>query len=468
MAISNIGVGSGLPLDKLLEDLRKSENISLSLLEGRKQTVQNRFSGYNTVKAAIETVKKASDALGTANTFGALKTAVNGEAFTASASSKAVAGQYSVEVQKLATQQTLTSAGLDSRTAPLASGTVEIEIKIAGQEAKTLNLNANETSLEGIAKAINSDSSMGVSATLINDGSKSYLLLTAKGTGTEASVESITVSGGDAGTDVAELQNTIGFNQDGSSTALTEKVAENAKVLINGIVVTSQNNTIENAIEGVTLTLTKTNTANTPDSLSVTRDDAVTSKAIKHFVDAYNTLQDIIKAQTTFDVKDQTKTGALSGDSLVRNVQSQIHNALNISSGSGPIRTLSQLGVNLDPKTGHLAVDDKKLDAALKDHMVDVEKLFSGENGISKRLATVADSFIKSDGSIKVATDGMEKMIADLGKQYEATAGRIDAKMEQYRRQFSAMDSMVAQMGSISNYLTQQLSMLGNMSSNNK
>ncbi len=29
---------------------------------------------------------------------------------------------------------------------------------------------------------------MGVSATLINDGSKSYLLLTAKGTGTEASV----------------------------------------------------------------------------------------------------------------------------------------------------------------------------------------------------------------------------------------------------------------------------------------
>ncbi|HUG58262.1 MAG TPA: flagellar filament capping protein FliD [Candidimonas sp.] len=465
MAISNIGVGSGLPLDKLLEDLRKSENISLSLIAGRKQTVQNRLSGYGTVKGAIETLKKASDALGSADAFGALKTSASGDAFTAKASSKAIAGQYNIEVQQLASSQTLTSTGKSSRTEALATGKVEIEIKVGGQDAKKLSLNSADTSLEGIAKAINNDSTMGVSATLINDGSKSYLLLTAKDTGTEASVESITVSDAGAGTDITELQNTIGFTQGGANNALQEKVADDSRVLINGIQINSQTNTIEDAIEGVTLTLTKTNAAGSTNTLSITRDDTVTSKAISHFVDAYNVLQDIIKAQTTFDVDNQANTGALSGDSLTRNVQSQIHNALNTANDSGTIRTLSQLGVTLDPKTGKLVVDNKKLDSALKDSMVDVEKLFAGENGISKKLGTVADSFIKSGGTISAATDGMTKMLKDLDQQYEATSDRIDVKMESYRKQFSALDSMVAQMGSISSYLTQQLSMLGNNSS---
>lgn len=463
MAISNIGVGSGLPLDTLLEDLRKSENIALSLINDRATKVQSRLSAYSTIKGSLETLQKASDALGKAEAFGALKTSVGGDTYTATASSKAIAGQYNIEVQQLATHQTLTSVGKSSRTEALAAGKVDIEIKIAGQDAKTLSLDSADTSLEGIAKAINGDSSMGVSATLINDGSKSYLLLTAKDTGTEASVESITVSDAGAGTDVTELQNTIGFSQGGSGNALQEKAADNARVMLNGIEIASQTNVIQDAIEGVTLTLVKTNALGSTDALSVTRDDAVTSKAINDFVTAYNSLQNVIKAQTSFNVDDPAKSGALSGDSLARNVQSQLRNALNAVNDTGTVRNLSSLGITTDPKNGQLVVDSKKLEAALKDGMVDVQKLFAGENGISKQLGTVADNFIKSDGVISSASDSMTKALKDLEKQYDATSLRIDAKMETYRLQFSALDSMVAQMGSISSYLTQQLSMLGNM-----
>lgn len=35
--------------------------------------------------------------------------------------------------------------------------------------------------------------------------------------------------------------------------------------------------------------------------------------------------------------------------------------------------------------------------------------------------------------------------------------------MESYRRQFTALDTMMAQMNSVSSYLTQQLSMLSNL-----
>src|SRR3546814_10359062 len=88
MAISSIGVGSGLPLDTLLAQLRASENQALGLIESRASTVQSRLSGYGTIKRSIEALKTASEALGKAETFGALQTSVNGDVFTAAANNK--------------------------------------------------------------------------------------------------------------------------------------------------------------------------------------------------------------------------------------------------------------------------------------------------------------------------------------------------------------------------------------------
>lgn len=476
MAIStstNLGVGSNLPLEQLLTDMRKVENQSLALINARAETVQSRLSGYGTIKSSIEAFKTASDALGKAETFGALKTSVNGEAFTATASSKAIAGQFSIEVQKLATAQTLTGGGQASRVDALAEGKVKIEITLADGTSKTLTLDKANTSLDGIVKAINGDSSMGVGATLVNDGDPDepyHLLLTAKKTGEKSSVKSISVTGMEnsdgAVTDVTKLNEAIGFTKGasvpGGSIALVETAAQNAELKINGIIVKSDTNTIENAIEGVTLTLVKPNDSGTTNVLSLTRDDTVTSKAISTFVSAYNNLQGVIKTLTSYDVNSQSGS-ALVGDSLARSVQSQVRGALNATGASGALRTLSQLGITTDPTTGSLKIDDTKLAAALKDNMVDVQNLFAGESGISKQVATVADMFVKSGGVISSATDSMTSSLKDMEKQYQAQSDRIDVKMENYRKQFTALDSMVAQMGSVSSYLTQQLSMLGNM-----
>src|SRR3546814_20732662 len=67
--------------------------------------------------------------------------------------------------------------------------------------------------------------------------------------------------------------------------------------------------------------------------LSVTADDSVTSKAINAFTSAYNNLQGIIKTLTSYNV-DAQKGSALTGDSLARQVQSQIRSALNVAESS--------------------------------------------------------------------------------------------------------------------------------------
>src|SRR3546814_13311436 len=78
-------------------------------------------------------------------------------------------------------------------------------------------------------------------------------------------------------------------------------------------------------------------------------------------------------------------------------------------------------------------------------------------------MASVADTFVKSGCSISTATESMNNTLKDLEKQYDAMSARIDAKMENYRAQFSRLDTMMAQMNSVSSYLTQQLYMLGNI-----
>src|SRR3546814_11086376 len=87
--------------------------------------------------------------------------------------------------------------------------------------------------------------------------------------------------------------------------------------------------------------------------------------------------------------------------------------------------------------------------------MVDVQKLISGENGLSARMASVADTLVKSGGSISTATESMNSTLKDLEKQYDAMSARIDAKMENYRAQFSRLDTMMAQMNSVRRYLHQ-------------
>lgn len=455
MAVPSLGVGSGLPLDQLLADLRSSENQALVLIQNKQVGAQNRLSAYGKVQSAIENLKSAAEKLGNNDTYGALKSTVSSDAFTATTSTEAIAGQYSIQVQTLARSQTLVTQGIAARDQAIGTGGV-LTLTLHDGTERTLDLTGKDTSINGLIAAINqADPSLGVRATVVNDGSENpyRLMLTSTETGLDASVASIDVAGND------DLQLILGFGP-GADSTIQEHAASNAQLTINGIAITSQSNQVQDAIEGVTLNLTKTSTETA--TLNVARDDAVTTQAVTAFVNAYNALQNTIKSLTTYDVEAGSGS-ALTGDSLARRAQSQARDALNGFSSEGALRTLAQLGITTDHTSGLLKVDDDKLSAGIKTHLSDVRLLLAGETGLSQRFVSMTDAFLGRDGYIQSAKDGTDRHITDLRRQFEQTSERIDAKMENYRRQFTALDSMVAQMSSVSAYLTQQLSMLGNM-----
>ncbi|MER1966545.1 flagellar filament capping protein FliD [Castellaniella sp. GW247-6E4] len=458
--ISSIGVGSNLPLNDLLTSLRNNENHALALIQSRQVAVQTKVSAYSKLQGAVSTLQTAAKAVGKPEAFGALKATTAADAFSATADKTAIAGQYSIQVDTLASAQTLVADGRAERDAAIGAGG-SVTITLANGESHTVDLTGKDTSLNGLVAALNGDPDSGVNATLVNDGSGAAhrLLLTSRATGTESAVASITVA------DNAELEAFLAYDKAVGTGGFTEQAATNAQLSINGISITSQTNTIEDAIDGVALTLKQT--TDKAATLSVTRDDTAATKAINDFVKAYNGLLGTIKSLTSYNVDTQASS-ALTGDSLARRVQTEMRGALNGALDDIDGLSLSRIGITTDPKSGELKVDDAKLAKALSSNLEGVTSLFTGTNGAGTRVANAAEAFTRSDGLFSATTDSLNETAKQMQRQYDATADRIDQRMETYRQQFTQLDAMVAQMNSLSSYLTQQLSMLSNLSKSDK
>src|SRR5262249_23085064 len=130
--------------------------------------------------------------------------------------------------------------------------------------------------LADLRNAINANTTLGVRASLVTDGSQVRLVLNSSDTGT---AQAFTV------------------NSTGSLSSLgitTQQTALDANYSVNGLALTSSSNNITDVIGGVTMTLAATGSS----TVSVAADTTGVSNAVKAFVDAYNAVNAKIKTLT--------------------------------------------------------------------------------------------------------------------------------------------------------------------------
>ncbi|SSW73151.1 flagellar filament capping protein FliD [Achromobacter agilis] len=457
-SITNLGSTTGLPLEDILTKLQAAEDKKLSLYTNRQASYEARVSAYGQIQSAVEALQKAAATLGKSSTLDAVKANVVGDGLTATIGDDgATMGEYAIKVISLAAAQTLQSGNVGDRTASNgADGSFEIEL--TNGDKRTIELNG-DTSLNGIAKAINSDDKAGVRATIITNENGSYLMLSAKDTGEQASVKSITVTGDQ------KLQNILSYNS-GSGAQLTQQTAAaDSEIEINGITVKSGSNNVSTAIDGITLNLTaitgkdSTTGADKVVTLKLQSDTSVASKAVQDFVNAYNSLQSTIGKLTAFDVAAETNQ-ALTGDNTARGIQSSMSNALQVVTSEGALRSLADLGIAMDPKTGQLKLDQKELDKALTANPADVKRIMTSTDGLAARFDAATKTVLGSNGSIKISQDGLNESIKDVKDQLVRAKASSDASIAAMRAQFIALDKFVSQQTVTANYLTQQFAAL--------
>jgi flagellar hook-associated protein 2 len=453
-SITSLGVGSGLDLESILESLEESKTTSLlDPITAQEESVEAEISAYGTLTSALDTLQSAAEALADASLYESLSTSISGSGVAVTTSSEAVAGTYSIEVTQLAQAQSLATDGISDTTTTLGTGTLTLQA--GSNDAVSITLDSSNNTLEGLRDAIN-DADAGITATIVSDGSDSpyRLVLTSDSTGTEAAM-TVSYSSSDSSDLAASL---FGY-ADGTGNMTETVAAQDAELTINGIAITSQSNTVEEALQGVTLTLSDTGSSQT---LTITRDTDSIESAITAFVDAYNDFVTTVDELTAYDA-DAGTSGELLGDSATRRISTELASDIYTQIGSGTFSYLSQLGIALE-SDGTLSIDEDTLASALEDNIDAVSEFFIGSDGSSgfiTRMTEDLDNYLDEDtGLIPAKTDSLDNKLDQLEERYDEKQALIDSEMERWREQFTELDTLISTLNSTADYLTEQFEAL--------
>ncbi len=432
-SISSAGIGSGLDIEGIITKLMTVERQPITALEKQQASYQSRISALGALKSAISAVQTAATALvppagrsATAHfsTFSA--TLSDGRLGTVTADSGAASaiGDHSIRVLQTARAARVVFAANPTITA----GQMTID---AGNGAFDVAV-TDGMSLAALRDAINAARG-GVTATLIGGGTQLMLTRDSGGDGTQ-----ITISGDDVG--LVTASNTTG---------------QNARIELDGVEITSTTNTFADVVDGVDFRLAATAAADSTATLSVTADTRGRStELINAFVKAYN---DYVAKAKELGFYDQAtkKAGALQGDYVLRTTQSRLQSVVfsEPTGVTGSITVFSQIGVSVT-RSGTLEVDSTKLNAALDGSFQDTTAFLAA---FGSAMKTTTDAMLASDGAIAGATETANDRIRSLDKRREALEYRLTQIEARYRRQFTALDSMVASMSATSSYLSRQL-----------
>lgn len=467
MAISSPGIGSNLDVNGIVSKLMSVEQAPLTALASKEAKFQAQLSGLGSLKGAISALQTAASALvpDTGSTplkkFSVYSAAIADPAIASvTASSTAVPGQYSLEVTQLAQQHRIvtstTATPFSGGGGTLVSGgtlTITLGTKGGASPNKTTGIAiADGSTPELIRDAINA-ANAGVSATVVNGTLGKQLVLVGDISGAD---QNIKLSG------ISALNYDPNATPIPASDAFTEaQTAQGSAFKINGIAVTASGNSVTTAIDGITLNLTQKSETDKPTTITISRDTSNLSAGINAFVSAYNALNQTASSLGSYNVSTKA-AGILNGDSTLRSAQrilrSLIGNVPSAVSGSS-LQRLSDIGISLQ-KDGTLAVNSSKLSAAISNNLNGVANLVSAYGTTFK---TASDGLIGTTGTIGARTDGINASITSIGKQRVEVNLHLTQIEARYRKQFTALDVLMSNMTSTSNYLTTQLANLSSL-----
>lgn len=429
--LSASGIGSGLDINNLLQQIVAAERAPtenrLNLQEAKTQA---EISAFGILKSSITSFKSSLNSLKTSSGFSVNTVSIGDKSLlSASASSIATAGSYSVEVESLAQSHSLATVAFDSLDSIVGTGTLTFDfgttVYNSGDDTYTsFTTNPDKTSqsieitnanntVEGLRDAIN-DADIGVTATVVDDGSGFRLLITSDDSGLQNSLEiSVDEGGGAADTDTVGLSQ-LAFNS-AATNAEETLAASDAIVKINGLQVTRESNTISGAIHGVTLNLKSADVGN-PTQVTINRDNSNAEKNIGNFVAKYNELVTAIDNLTKFG-GDDGQSGLLLGDTTTRNILSQVRRVVGaVIPNDSAFNTLSSIGITTQ-RDGTLGLDSSKLSSALSSDFDTVSKLFYSNGSISD-----------SDISFISSTSSTQEGRYDVRISQLATKGQLAAE----------------------------------------
>lgn len=509
------GLASGLNTTEIINSMLTAERANRTRLEARQTSFQSQLTVWQDLNAKIGGLRTATEPFAATNGSGAavaMATSSDENLLVAKASGSAPDTSFTFRVKQLAAAQQVMANGFTDVTdlvgagkAVVASGLglvglsvtdvanssvgrFEVEVRSISGGSATVLFNGHQqtvstagavtltdgngnyttfnladlkvgkasvgviqttatTTLAEMGGMINS-LGVAVSASAINkrDGSPNPagLVLSAREAGT----------GGAISWDFAGLEGVSGKTFD------TLRAAADAQVVLadGTTTITRSSNRITDLVPGVTLDLQKADL--TKDvTVTVAQDHQKVIDAGKAVVDALNTVLAVMKKHTVQDPA-SNRSGTLAGDSRARRITDSVMSTMRYRDGGQEAQVLSEIGITLG-RDGTYALDETKLRAALNRDHTGTMRLLAGDGasrkGVFGTLADTAKGLVASRGTVDGAIGATRETIASFTNRLAAEDERLKLVETRIRRQYTNLETTMAQLASQASGLTSAL-----------
>ena len=449
MAISSAGIGSGLDVAKIVEQMVAAEKTPLKKLEYKAEGIQTQISTYGEIKSLTSKLGDIVSKLTRDSAWNGVSISSSNPTLSGTMTGIAATGTYNIKVTHLAQAQTTALGGaggiaLAKDQTMGAAGTIKLTM---GTESKDIAIESSDT-LTKIATKIN-EAGMGIQASVVTDvDGKERLMLRSKETGTDKAF-TVDLSAAPAAPAAPAV---LGQN--------TTQNAQNAKVELNGLVVESSSNTFANTIPGMSFTVSEV--TSTAATLNVKADTEAMKKNIQEFVDAYNALNDLLTQSTKY-VEESKTAGVLQGDSATVSLQNSLRMLTQgISGSTGGLTRLAEIGIQMQ-EGGKLSTDTTKLDKALT-NLEGLKGLFANKadalgqgGGIAVNFKNFTDKLLSFDGTLNTKTDSLERTLKSNSAEQTKVNTRADTLEKRLYAQYSALDTKMASLNALNAYVSQMV-----------
>jgi len=491
------GMVSGLDTDTIIKQLMKIERAPLDKLTQEKQKIAWKRDEYREMNTMLSSLRTLTDKLRFSTSFNKQSASSSDTSIvTATASSAASSGSFTIKVNALATSALVTGSSLGVTDLKSTVGTSgQITVEGTGGKKVNVDLTAGVTSYNTIINTVN-NANIGVKMSF--DSINSRFMLTNTATG-ESSTLQVSGSG------VAAL---------GLTEMTQPQVGSNAEVEVNGQPLTMEKNAFE--LNGVRFDLKGVSTNST--TVTVTKDTSNVVDQIKGFVEEYNKLVDQINLKTkaipsrsytplTDEQKEgmtekqielwegKAKIGLLYRDDILQDTLNTLKMSLlkkvdtKISTPEGMKDvsiTISDIGLSFKAfkkgavgELGKLELDETKLKDVLDKDPNLVTGLFTASSPFSKlepeykmehdgigervydTLFTQMNKIFNRIGNATASdaadTSQLGSRIRDINSRMDIVKYRLQNAEDRYYKQFTAMEMALQKLNSKGSWLASQL-----------
>lgn len=456
--VTALGGGSGIDMGALARNLATAQFAPrIDRLTLKSETLDKRISAAAELKGMLQNLASSLGERVRQGDLSPQPLVANGAVARGILSgTRQPSGSFALEVTALAKQQTLASPAYTAATDPAGSGTLTLRfgtIVGAGFTEDTAHAAVPITipsgaTLADVAAAING-ARAGVSAYVANTADGAKLVLKGAEGAANGFILEATETVGEEG--LANLAWTPAAAPERLLTA-----ASDAAFKVDGLAMTSPTNRAVDAIPGVTLTLTGTNTG-APTTVSFSDPVAAIGEAMKDLTSALNEIATELAQDTN------AKSGDLAQDdgarSLRRTFGALAGTIIMPNAAAGTPRTLSDLGLSTQ-RDGTFVLDARRLTATLQADPAAAAAMFTTGlfgiyatiDGIARKASTTTDPSSLT-GSINRYTAQKSKASTDLAKLAE----QQESLRTRFVQRFAVADSRIGVSQSTLTFLKNQI-----------